>query len=69
MTQILVWVPDDDKDAFLAWLSERGYEHQVPSDDVSEWQQEIVLSRIANSRAEDYSDLDEMMARLRKSQP
>lgn len=65
MTQILVSVPDHDKDAFLAWLNERGYAHQLSSEDVPEWQQEIVLSRIAKSRPEDYSDLDEVMARLR----
>ncbi len=65
MTQFLVSVPEEEAEAFLLWLEQRGFAHEVPAHEVPLWQQELVLRRIASSKPEDYTATDETLIRLR----
>ncbi|MGA9637000.1 hypothetical protein [Flavobacterium sp.] len=67
MKQLTVTIPDSFYDSFVDFFK------HIPNvsieeneiEEVSEWQQKMVLDRIKNSKPEDYIDADEALKSLK----
>lgn len=66
MRQINVTIPDDFYDAFISYCKDipNASIDENTNDEVPLWQQEMVLERIRNAKAEDYVSWEESKKKL-----
>ena len=48
MTQIVIDIPGTETKSVEEWLSQQGYNYQVISQEVPQWQQDLVMKRLDN---------------------
>ena len=71
MRQVIVSFPDDFYQTFMEYLKDKpevsvDEEFEYFDKSVPQWQQDIVLDRIKNSKPEDYVDAWESLIELKK---
>ncbi|MBC7556418.1 MAG: hypothetical protein H7195_05610 [Chryseobacterium sp.] len=71
MRQLTITIPDDFYPTFMEYLKDKpdvliDEEFEYFDKTVPQWQQDIVLDRIKNSKPEDYVDAWESLTELKK---
>lgn len=71
MKQITVTIPDDFYPTFMEYLKDKpqvsvNEEYEYLDKSVPQWQQDLVLDRIKNSKPEDYIPLEDALKELDK---
>jgi hypothetical protein len=66
MSQYLITIPEKEEASFTQLMEQHGYAYSPADapDAVPEWQQELVLNRLANTRPDDYIQYEALRAEL-----